>query len=242
MHTVRNYVILIFMRSSIYGKEKDYLSYSAISLWKSSKDAYRRRYYELEKPFKTIETEFGKKVAEMLERRDPSLMHIPHYSVTEYEIDTVIDGVKVKAYIDSFDPERIKFLDHKSSHCDKDGKPPWTRVKVHKHDQLPFYSMLLKYVHGRVDNACHIVWIETEFKTDTRDFMGHTLSSKVRELQLTGKVKKFRRVIREWERQKMRKELSIIAQEIQNDYRNYTRSKEVLLRTGGEVSKEVQAN
>lgn len=212
------------MKPSIYGKEKDSLSYSAISLWKSSKDAYRRRYYMMEKPFENVETLFGKKVAKMLENRDPSLAHIPHYSDTEHKIETVIEGVKIKAFLDSFDPVRVKFLDHKSSHLDKNGKPPWTRLKVMKHDQLPFYSMLLKHVYGKVDNVCHLVWLETRFKTDTRVVMGHTVAAKTRELELTGKVKKFRRVIREWERKKIKLELLKIAEEIKQDYESYTRS------------------
>ena len=236
------YIVLYIDRvNNIFGKGKEHMSYSAYSLWKSNKGAYRRRYYEGEKPFETVETLFGKKVAEMMENRDPSLQHIPHYSVTEHPLECYIGGNKVVGYLDSFDPEKIRFLDHKSSHKDKNGKVPWDKNKVRNHAQLPFYSMMLKEIYGKVDNACHIVWIETEFKDNVVEFDGHILKAPGRELQLTGKVKKFRRVIREWERKRIREDLLKVCNEVKQDYENYQRNKSVVLGSSQEGTQELTA-
>lgn len=208
-------------------------------LWKKNPDAYRRHYYDGEETFETAETKFGKMVAEWLESDDPCVKHIPNYSVREYEIDVIIDGNKVFGKVDGFDPVRIRFLDHKSSHKDKNGKVPWDKIKVRKHEQLPFYSMCLKEIFGKVESACHIIWIETEFKENTIEFDGHILKAQGRELQLTGKVKKFRREIREWERKRIREDLLKVCNQIKQDYADYTRSKEVHVGVGEVKPQEV---
>ncbi|MGV8131605.1 MAG: hypothetical protein ACP5N7_05905 [Candidatus Pacearchaeota archaeon] len=208
---------------------RGYISYSAYKLWKTSKDSFRKRYYENEEPFETIETKFGKKIAEWLESDDPRVRHVPNYLNREYDLDKVIEGTRVIGRLDGFDKDRLKFLDHKSSHCDKDGKPPWNKAKVRQLDQLPFYSMLIKEIYGKVDNVCHLIWIETEFQENTIEFNGHILKAKGRELYLTGKVKKFRRVIREWERKKIKEDLLKVIKEIEEDYEAYKRNKEMVL-------------
>lgn len=191
---------------------RDYISYSAWSLWKKNKDEYRRIYYENKEKFESSETIFGKRIAELLEHADKD---------AEYPIDIVIKGVRVVGYIDKYDPIKMHFLEYKTGHLDKDGKPPWDRVKVHKHRQLPFYSMLLKEKFGKVDNVCHLIWMETDFKNKTIEFAGHQLESSKKELYLTGKVKKFRRVIKEYERQAIKKDLLKVVKEIHKDYDKY---------------------
>jgi hypothetical protein len=138
----------------------------------------------------------------------------------------------IKGRIDGFDENLIRFLDHKSGHADNKGQPPWNRLKVHKLDQLPFYSMLLKEKFGKVNNRCHIVWIETKFVTKKTIFDGHELSAQSRELQMTGRVKKYPRVIREFERKRIKADLLLAIKEISDDYENYTRNKGILLKSG----------
>lgn len=198
---------------SIYGKNKDYISYSSYMLWKTSKDSYRRRYYYGEKSIVTSEMSFGKKIADLLESKDPSLAHVPHYDTAEYGIDVMIDDVRVVGRIDSLDLERVKFLDHKTGHS------AWTRSKVLKHTQLPFYSLLLKERFGKVDNVCHIIWMETRFVKRVVKFAGHVLEEMGRgKLELTGRVKKFRRVVLERDRKAIRTDLLQVAREIREDY------------------------
>lgn len=200
---------------------RGYISYSQYIMWKRNKEGYRKRYYLDEPSFETAETRFGKKIAELLQSDDPSVRHIPNYASREHDMDVMIEGTRVIGRLDGFSEEKLRFLDHKSSHVDKDGKPPWNKIKVRQLEQLPFYSMLVKEQYGKVDNVCHLIWIETEFKENTVQFDGHTLKAKGRELCLTGRVKKFRRVIREFERKRIKEDLLKVIKEIQDDYTKY---------------------
>lgn len=200
---------------------KGYISYSAWSLWKRDKNAFRRRYYENEKPPETVETIFGKRIAELLEDNHDDLSHVPRYECPEHSIAITIEGVKILGYIDNFCPHTFSFLEYKTGHKDKNGKEPWNKLKVEKHEQLPFYSMLIKEKYGKVKNTCHLIWLETEFINKTIEFDGHTLTADTRELKLTGKVKKFSRTIYEWQRKKIKKELLQAVKEIHEDYEKY---------------------
>jgi hypothetical protein len=206
---------------------RDHLSYSAYKLWRTSKDAYRRKYYENEEPFSTPETVFGKQIADWLESDDPRTKHIPNYIGREHNVECILDGTRIIGRLDGFDPVLRRFLDHKSGHADTKGKAPRSKKKVHKLDQLPFYSMLIKEIYGSVENVCHLIWIETKFITKTVEFDGRVLSAKSRELAMTGRVKKFRRVIREYERKRIKEDLLLAIKEISEDYENYTRNKQV---------------
>jgi hypothetical protein len=190
-------------------------------LWIKDPSAYRRRYYENEKPFETVETIFGKRIADFLENNHEDYKHIPQYSIPEKTIEVEIDGAKFNGRLDSFCDKELKFLDHKTGHLDKNGKVPWNKVKVVKHSQLPFYSMLIKEKYGKVKNLCHIIWIETEFKNKSIEFSGHTLEAQTRELVLTGKIKKFSRIIQEWERKKIKEKYLQITKEIHDDFKQY---------------------
>lgn len=207
------------------GSYRDSLSYSGWNLWKTSKDAYRKRYYENEKPFETVETIFGKHIGQLLEDNDPSLAHIIRYDTPELSIDIEIDGAKFNGRLDTFDSKKFAFLDYKTSHLSKDGKIPWNKVKVAKLKQLDWYSWLIEEKFGQVKNLCHIVWLETEFKKKTIEFAGHTLEAQVRELQLTGFMKKIPRTIWNWQREKIREEALLAIKQIDEDYKEYQRIK-----------------
>lgn len=220
---------------------RPYISYSAYHLWRTNREQYRRRYYDNEKPFETIETKFGKQIADWLESDDPRTKHIPNYLAREYDIEVMIDGTRVIGRIDGFDEARIRFLDHKSGHASKDGKVPWDLMKVRKLEQLPFYSMLLKEKFGKVDNICHLVWIETDWKKNTTEFDGHVLEAGSRELQMTGRVKKFRRIIREFERKRIKKDLINAINEIKKDYADYRSRQEKTIQLDGQTKPEEKA-
>lgn len=192
--------------------ERNTISWSAYDLWRKNKEGYRKRYYENEKSFETTETIFGKGIAETLEKESKN---------AEYRIEVQMDGFKVQGYLDLFKPEKIGFTEFKTGHANKEGKPPWDRVKVARHGQLVFYSMLLREKFGKVDPVCHLIWLETAFKNKMMEFAGHTLQAPTKELYLTGKVKKFRRVIRKWEREKLKRELLKTVKEIHEDYKRY---------------------
>ena len=213
-----------------YNLPRGYLSYSAVKLWLTSKAQYRKRYYENEKPFETVETNFGHKIHEIMEDpkkivKYPALMKIPRYSVSEFEIIVDVDGVPVKGRIDSYEPTTGSFNDTKSGHRNKDGKAPWDAVRVRKDMQLPWYSFLIKHATGKVDKTCYLIWIETSFKRKTIEFDGHELSNESRELELTGAIEVFKRNIAQWERDRIRKLIGKVAKEISRDYTEYLKSK-----------------
>jgi len=203
------------------GKYRDSLSYSGWNLWKTNKEAYRRRYYENEKPFETVETILGKQIAKKIEKGE--LPWVPTYDMPEITLEVNIDGAKFNGRPDTYDSKTFAFMDHKTGHVDKDGKPPWNKLKVAKHKQLDWYSWLFKEKLGKVKNLCHIVWLETKFEEKSIKFGKHTLTSQTRELKLTGKYKKFSRTIQEWQRKKIREEALLAIKEIHEDYENYIR-------------------
>lgn len=209
---------------------RNYLSYSAISLWIKSKDQFRKKYYENDASFETIETLYGKQIAEMLEDRDivdnhPILKLIPKHSHAEYPIKVEIEGIPIKGYLDNFCPRKKSFKEFKTGHVNREGRSPWNQKKVDKHLQLPFYSLLIEENYGDVDDKCQLIWIETQFKEKSVEFMGIKLIADSRELELTGKIEVFDRVITKEERQETRDLIIKIAKEIADDYENYTRNK-----------------
>lgn len=205
---------------------RGYLSYSAYDLWKRDKVAFRRKYYDHEKSFETVETIFGKQIAKHLE--EYNIEGVERLPRAEYKVEAYLDGIKLLSYLDSFDEERIRFNEYKTGHLSKDGKVPWNAVKVLKHKQLDFYSTVLELKFGKVDDVTKLFWIETRFKTKTIEFAGHILATESRELELTGLVKCFERRIYKYEREAMRRDIIKVALEISKDYEEYTnRSKEV---------------
>ncbi len=205
---------------------KKYLSYSQYALWKKNRDQYRARYYENAPPFETAETIFGKNIAETLEDKNlvekhPVLSLIPRYSEPEYSVKVEIEGIPLMGYLDSYDPEGHAICEYKTGHLSIDGKVPWNDVKVAKHEQLPFYSLLIKTAHGKVDPKVKLVWIETKFKNKNIEFNGNTLTSQTRELELTGKFQVFERHIYKWELDKMKENIIKVAKEIHEDFTAY---------------------
>jgi hypothetical protein len=201
-----------------YNLPRSYLSYSSWSLWKRDKQAFRRKYYFNEAPFETVETIFGKKIAKRLEDKDPELSFIPSYSKSEHGIETLIGDVPVKGYLDTFEPDTFSFAEFKTGHLSKNGKSPWDEVKVARHDQLPFYSLLIEAKYGKVDRVTYLHWIETAFKEKKIMFDGMELIADTRELQLTGRIETFKRIIPKWERDNIKESILLVAREISEDY------------------------
>lgn len=213
-----------------YNLPREYISYSSWSLWKKDKDAFRRKYYLNEESFSTAETIYGKHIARLLEdeeevKKHPVLSLVPRYSVREQKIEVEIAGIRVMGYLDTFEPNTFQFGEFKSGHLSRDGKPPWDIVKVNKHDQLPFYSLLIKEKYGKVDRLTRLHWLETHFKKKTMDFEGMTLEASSRELELTGRIETFKRIIPQWERDNIRESIINAAKEISEDFTNYEKNK-----------------
>ncbi len=204
--------------------EQDTLRYSAFDLWCKSKKAYRERYYE-GKSLQTVETVFGHEVHKKLEKGEIVIEGLPRYPKTEYNIEVKIgkapSQIKIGGCLDAFDPDTLSFLDYKSSHLSREGKVPWNRVKVAKHMQLVFYSLLVQEKHRKVNPLTHLIWLETKFQSKTIEYDGHTLEAQIRTLDLTGTYQVFPRYIPEWARVALRKLILEKAKEISDDFNVY---------------------
>jgi hypothetical protein len=202
---------------------RSYFSYSQWSLWRRNKDQYRERYYRNQPLPETPEMVFGKKVARLLEDKR-RLRRVKRYSHSEFKITLNLEGIPLMGYLDSFDPEKKRFMEFKTGHLRHNGTVPWNRVEVAKHDQLPFYSLLIKEKFGRMERTCHLVWLETKFKIKKTRFAGHELASESRELELTRRVEIFPRTIYQWEREQIKESIIKTAREVSLDYEKYRQS------------------
>ena len=191
-----------------YELPKGYLSYSAMALWQSNKEAYRKRYYLNEKPFETIQTTFGKKVHKQFEEDDSVIG-----SETKFEAD-IDKGLKLLGYIDSFNEADLAIIDFKTSHNQK----TWTKVTVAKNKQLVFYSLLVQEKYGKFNRVATLKWYETRLKSNGVTYEGRTYETKNHDLELTGRVEEFKRKIYKWEVKKIKKDIINCAKEITKDY------------------------
>jgi len=195
---------------------RGYLSYSAYSLWKSSKTQYRKRYYDNEPSFQTAETRYGKVIHK--EKEDD-----PNIHGSETRLEATWKDLPLLGYLDSFNEETLYVIDFKTGHRNKDGKVPWDALKVRKHKQLVMYAALVQLKYGKYNPETALIWIETEFIKETREFDGHTLSGVSKKLRCTGEEKTFVRTIKQSEIDRLLEDLLIVAKEIHDDYENYKR-------------------
>lgn len=215
---------------------KDYLSYSALSLWKRDPDGYRKRYYEGEPYFSTPYTEFGNKVGGELEAMakgeiddyfDPILHKVPYYSNPEQKIEVDIAGVPFLMYLDSFDPDSLEILEYKTGIVGPGGREPWGRVQVRKHTQLPIYTLGVKLKYGSYNPKIKLVWMETKWSTVDHElkFQDKVISERRPGLKLTGRVETFEREIADWELDRMENIIRKAAEEISEDYIQWKKKK-----------------
>lgn len=214
-----------------YNLPKSYLSYSAMSLWCTSKDQYRLKYYsDNNVSFSTAYTEFGKFIAETLEdkkkrKSHPVLSKIPAYAVPEQPLEFEVDGVPIKGFIDSFDPKKKRIIEYKTS-IKREGRPLWNDVSVKKHNQLLVYALGVQKLFGEVHPLIKLVWMETQWREVCRDmeFGSKVITDCKPELELTGYFEVFKRKIEPWELLYIQQDIVRIAQEISDDYTAYRKA------------------
>jgi hypothetical protein len=188
-------------------------------MWKTSKDSYRKRYYENEDPFESTETRFGKKIADELEADDRVVG-----SETSFDVE-LIPGLRLIGRLDSFDEDTLEIIEYKTGHMTAKGQIPWNNVKVRKHGQLVFYPILVLLKYGKFNPVVKLKWLETKFKDNTVEFDGHVLKGKTKELELTGREETFIRTIADYEIDKMKEDIIRVAEEISNDYTEYEKDR-----------------
>lgn len=193
----------------MYDLPKKYLSYSAMALWQTNKEAYRRRYYLDEPSVETYATIFGKQVHKQFEDDET----IPG-SETRFEIE-IDKGLRLLGYVDSFNEADLSIVDFKTSHNQK----TWTKVSVAKNKQLVFYSLLVQAKYGKFNKVATLEWHETRLKPGGIEYKGRVYETSSRELELTGRVEVFKRKVYKWEIEKLRKEIIKAAKEITEDFK-----------------------
>lgn len=191
---------------------KNYLSWSAMSCWRSSPGRFRREYFECGHKLDTRYLRFGKGIAELIEsgKYKKLLPDLIVYEMNEYEIRTDVCGVPILSYLDDYDPVNNVFREKKT------GKIPWTQAKVIKHGQLIFYATALKHSLGKMPEYCDLDWIETkDGSIEVDDFWRE--NEKI--VQVTGNIKSFHREFDEREIEKMEDLIVKSANEISDAYK-----------------------
>ncbi len=194
---------------------KRWFSYSQWSLWQSNPAEYRRNYYEGIKMPQTKEMKFGHELAKGLEDGTiiASSLKLPAYSVVEQRIDVVIDDVPVLAFLDTYEPSTFAFRERKT------GKKPWDAVRVHKHEQLPFYMLCIREKFGDYDRTTHLDWLQTRDKPGVADFGGIEMESPdAGGIEYTGRIETFKRTIAAWELNRMKRMIRGAAEAVSRDY------------------------
>lgn len=140
------------------------LRYSLFSEWWVNPNSAMAKYFPEIEPRTTNKfMAFGSKVDDALgENPIPDwVKDVPTYPMKQHQIVANIEGTWVRGSLDSYCPEQFKFLDNKCALVKLLAKGgwsahSWTQHKVDTHEQLVFYSTLVQYYHGWVDDECHI--------------------------------------------------------------------------------------
>lgn len=208
----------MFEINNKYYLPKPYLSYSAISSFLSYPADFRARYYENKPMIVTPELAFGKRIGELLENNDESMKHVLRYDTAEQELKFEVDGIPILGYIDTFDTKLNKIGEYKT------GKTPWTQGRVDKHLQLDIYSLGVETIFGEVDDECVLVWLETQKRELQQG--GRRTHAQAYEIEFTGKVKEFTRVITKEDRETAYNTIIKVAQDISEDYTDWLSTQE----------------
>ncbi len=193
---------------------RGYLSSSQMDCWMSSKERYRKQYFERTSKLDTKYLRFGSEIAKMIEegKHKEILPDLVVYSHREFEIRCDIKGVPIFSKLDSYDPVKNVFRD------DKTGKNPWDQAKVQKSNQMLFYATALKCLTGKMPEYCHLDWIETkEGGVPVDDFWREKEGC----LNVTGKIVSFMREFDEREIERMEDLIVKIAEEISEAYQEF---------------------
>ncbi len=187
---------------------RGYLSYSAMTCFKSSKARFEKEYLEKSKKLDTKYLRFGKGIAELIENGEHKhlLPDLVVYDLNEYLIETTIGDVPILSKIDSCKSDYTSFRD------DKTGKKPWTQVQVEKLDQLLFYAVAIRSKHGRMPKDAWIDWIETKDAPKT---------GLHNDINVTGKVVSFKRTFTKKELDLYEQEIIKTAHEISDFYKEW---------------------
>ena len=190
--------------------------------WLDDKEAYRNRYYRGLQEHASKYMVFGSEIAKGLEDKSIIIPGLVQYPVQEYQCTVEVDGIPFFAYVDQYWPEKFKFREIKTGSMRPGGAPRWTQQDVDDHMQLDIYSLLIQIKNGQVDDECHLDWLKTRSKVKKfTDAWGNQLESQSNEMELTGELESFARIISQDERDRMRVLIKTVAAEIAADYATF---------------------
>lgn len=192
---------------------RGYISPSQLSLWRSSKEKYRERYYEGKDGYVNDAMRFGSKLANRIdggEETDDPLIELlvtggklKLYEKREYPLTWYTpNGVKVYGKLDTSSEDYHHFREFKT------GTVPWTQRKANAHPQTRIYLAGI-YTNLGVFAKAHLDWIPTEKREDGTITLA---DREIVSLELEIGIAEIYEVYREIEK---------VAQEIAEDYTNY---------------------
>lgn len=149
-------------------RPRKWLSWSALSLWESSVEAWKEKYlYGKEMPVSRAMA-FGKTMAEGLEHGemtgdaglDLMMEKLPKFEVMDKEFMTELPGKKVYVPIlckpDSMKKDMSAFIEYKT------GVARWSKRRVDDAGQLTFYATGMYLETGKIPQSIELVHVETE--------------------------------------------------------------------------------
>ena len=212
-----------------------HLSWSSLNCWITNQTRFRKEYFERGDKIDSRAMRFGKGFAAIMEdvSEHPELLkdktwmmnkfgldiesqegkefveNLKFYDMSEFEITCNVKGVPILSFIDSYNSETNNFFEYKT------GRHPWTQSKVQKHDQLTFYATALKYSVGKMPEECELLWVETKEGTGAVEDFWRSDENKI---NVTGKIKSFKREFDEREIERMEDLIVKCATEISEAY------------------------
>ena len=194
---------------------RGYISPSQISLWKSSKEKYRERYYQGKEGFTNEAMRFGSKVSKRIEtgeESDDELVELlikggalTIYEKVEYPLTWFTpNGVKVYGKLDTATADYKRIREYKT------GKHPWTQRKANSHMQTQIYIAGV-YTNCKFFPVVHLDWIPTEEKNGRIGLANKPIVPLQVEASISGVYETYR-------------EIEKVAEEIAADYTNYQNS------------------
>ena len=205
---------------------KPHISWSQLTCWLSSQARYRKEYFENGAKLDTKFLRFGKNIASLIEegKHKEILPDLEVYDHPEYECTAtiikeyngVLYAVPILSYLDSYNEVATSLVPANVFREYKTGKIAWTKARVQKHDQLPFYATGVKWKSGTMPPYCDLDWIETR-EDGPVDFWRD--SGKI--INVTGRVISFHREFDEREIERMEDLIVRVAFEISEAYKAY---------------------
>lgn len=136
------------------------LSWSQISQFQYSKQAWFDKYVMGIETEPSIEMIFGREVGERLATDPTYLPEVPRLPIFEHELKFEFNGVQMIGYIDSLCLDTNKLYEYKT------GRKKWDQKRADDHGQIEMYLLGL-YQTKKIkpeDIACHIHWLPTHIK------------------------------------------------------------------------------